>query len=521
MDKPSAKDKSSLPFVSTSGELSSAVWELRVERLRQLLLQTCSALGGQNAGFDQCLEDLRRVLHQEALDDSLAALIPRLEQAVWQYQQQQQQQAASWYQQLSGMAGQLMALNPPKGVRSALRILLRDTEQMPGISLEGFERLASLHAQTLTLWRPEPYSPEVLGRRHLNSERLGAYESVSNNIERVLQNMLRTLHLPAEYSGDINNLHARLDAGLSWYELVPVLDDLVALMHVFVEKSQRNFDTYLDELGTRLSGLQLRLEDVRQQHHRQANRSASFDQQLQEQLTQMHVELQDLNDPELMKGLLAQRMKGLQQTVDYASELRRAYNQYLDEHLQFFHERLASLEQAALSMRITQEQQRTKSMVDALTGLPNRAAWVERVEMEVDRFRRYGGDLALVILDVDYFKAVNDRYGHLAGDRVLASIARLLRKRLRKTDFIARYGGEEFALLLPHTSEVAVRKLVEDLREKVAAYPFHFKGDAVEISVSIGFSIFSPDDEASAVFERADQALYQAKSDGRNCIVQA
>ena len=122
------------------------------------------------------------------------------------------------------------------------------------------------------------------------------------------------------------------------------------------------------------------------------------------------------------------------------------------------------------------EEQRQKALQDPLTGLPNRAAWNERLDLEFARWQRYGGDLLLAVLDVDHFKRVNDGYGPLAGDRVLKIIGTELQKRLRKTDFIARFGGEEFVVLLPNTPYEAGRQLMETLRESIGSCPFHFKG---------------------------------------------
>lgn len=153
-----------------------------------------------------------------------------------------------------------------------------------------------------------------------------------------------------------------------------------------------------------------------------------------------------------------------------------------------------------------------------MTGLPNRAAWSERLDLEVARQQRYGGQLLLAVLDVDHFKRINDSFGHLAGDRVLKIIANELRKRLRKTDFIARFGGEEFALLLPETPMDAGLRLLDSLREGIQACPFHFKGARLEVTLSAGLANFAEKDVAEDVFERADQALYRAKGAGRNRV---
>ncbi|MDZ4195552.1 MAG: GGDEF domain-containing protein, partial [Pseudomonas sp.] len=191
------------------------------------------------------------------------------------------------------------------------------------------------------------------------------------------------------------------------------------------------------------------------------------------------------------------------------------------ERLQGLVKRVAEMEQEAQQFREHIEEQRQKSLLDPLTGLPNRAAWSERLDLEVARRQRYGGQLLLAVLDVDHFKRINDGYGHQAGDRVLKIIAGELSKRLRKTDFIARFGGEEFVLLIPATPLEGGVQLLETLRAAIEACPFHFKGEPVTITFSAGIAEFRNGEATEVTFERADQALYRAKGAGRNRVEQA
>jgi diguanylate cyclase len=181
-------------------------------------------------------------------------------------------------------------------------------------------------------------------------------------------------------------------------------------------------------------------------------------------------------------------------------------------------ERVAVMEQEAKGFREHMEEQRQKALTDPLTGLPNRAGWTERLELEMARFQRYGGELLMAVMDIDHFKRINDNYGHLAGDKVLKIVASELSSRLRKTDFIARFGGEEFVLLIPSTPVDGGRQMVETLRAAVAACPFHFKNEPVTITLSAGLTAFAAGESADKVFERADQALYSAKRGGRDRI---
>ena len=158
---------------------------------------------------------------------------------------------------------------------------------------------------------------------------------------------------------------------------------------------------------------------------------------------------------------------------------------------------------------------------DSLTGVYNRRTFKELAEPQLSRSRRAKQPVALLMLDLDHFKRINDTYGHLAGDDVLKAFASLVRTCLRKEDLLARYGGEEFVVLLPGASETDAATLGERIREEVAAHPLDANGHLVRVTVSVGVAAESGDTLASleAMLGRADEALYVAKNQGRNRVV--
>ncbi len=156
---------------------------------------------------------------------------------------------------------------------------------------------------------------------------------------------------------------------------------------------------------------------------------------------------------------------------------------------------------------------------DALTDLNNRRHFIELADNEIARATRHGRALSLCILDVDLFKPVNDRYGHISGDEVLRQIAGLLREQVRNDDIAARIGGEEFALLLPESDAEAARVFADRLREVIAATLFSPGGEPQHITVSIGIAALAENrDTRPTLMAAADTALYRAKSEGRNRV---
>jgi len=156
--------------------------------------------------------------------------------------------------------------------------------------------------------------------------------------------------------------------------------------------------------------------------------------------------------------------------------------------------------------------------LDGLTGLHNRRYFHELLAREVARAQRYGRELALVVFDLDDFKSINDRLGHLAGDAVLAETAERARGVVRSADIACRVGGDEFAVLLPEASGREAELLYRRLQRAVASRPV---AEAGSVSVSAGIAELQADDEPNAFFERADKALYRAKERGKGQVVRA
>jgi diguanylate cyclase (GGDEF)-like protein len=158
---------------------------------------------------------------------------------------------------------------------------------------------------------------------------------------------------------------------------------------------------------------------------------------------------------------------------------------------------------------------------DGLTSLLNRRAFCRNAEKKCDEIIRYGGRAFLMMLDVDFFKKVNDTYGHLAGDEVLRIISRTLLQRFRKTDMVCRYGGEEFCVFLLSLAREKVAEIAEECRQQVEYLPIPFEDKTIRITISIGIAEFPfPSEQTlTALIARADSALYKAKSGGRNRVV--
>jgi diguanylate cyclase (GGDEF)-like protein len=167
--------------------------------------------------------------------------------------------------------------------------------------------------------------------------------------------------------------------------------------------------------------------------------------------------------------------------------------------------------------RALEEQLRTMAETDPLTGIFNRRYFTGTAEREVKRALRYGQKLSLMILDLDHFKQVNDRFGHARGDEVLQSVVAIIQDGLREVDVLARLGGEEFGVLLPNTELEAAETAAERIRHAVESYEQRLAGSLPTVTVSIGVAELRHEDGGlDTLYKRTDDALYAAKERGRN-----
>ncbi len=159
---------------------------------------------------------------------------------------------------------------------------------------------------------------------------------------------------------------------------------------------------------------------------------------------------------------------------------------------------------------------------DGLTGLYNHRYFDDRLRLEMQRAERYKRPTTLLMLDLDRFKLVNDRYGHPVGDQVLKEVAEIIRRRIREVDIAARYGGEEFVVILPETARENAAVVAERIRKSVEDARFAADGQEAKITISIGVADFPTDaHDHDKLVEAADKALYQAKQEGRNRVALA
>ena len=191
-----------------------------------------------------------------------------------------------------------------------------------------------------------------------------------------------------------------------------------------------------------------------------------------------------------------------------------------------FIEHLASVLSVCLENTLNFETMRRTSLIDPLTGVNNRRFLEQRVEEETDRSLRSRKPLSCLFLDIDFFKSINDNFGHQAGDHVLSQVAASIKKQMRSNDVLSRYGGEEFVALLSESDDTIVGEIAERIRCSIAILSIQYNGQSIPVTISIGAATFDPNrigqnstsSNVEKLIRAADSALYEAKRDGRNRV---
>ena len=344
------------------------------------------------------------------------------------------------------------------------------------------------------------------------------YDHIEQEISNMLSSLLRQLVIPERFRERLEALKVKLTGKLNWYELVPLLEQVANLVIDALGDGQEEFEQFLQSLDHRLETIQRLVNDASQGQLDRGRARDAFESILEDEVDEVRSIINSKNDLGELGHSISQHL-GLIMTAmqEYRVE-EDTRESALTAQLADMQNKLNEMEKLAEVAQQAIEEQRKKAMHDALTGLPNRESYDQRLEQELNRLQRYGNKLSLMVCDIDLFKRINDNYGHLAGDKVLKIIAKSLQVNLRDSDFIARFGGEEFVALMPETSSQEAKAVAEKLRQKIENSPFSFKKEPVQITISFGISEFAKGETADEVFARADKALYAAKDNGRNQV---
>ena len=331
--------------------------------------------------------------------------------------------------------------------------------------------------------------------------------------------------LPLEDSVKLKaeELKINFSKGVSTKQLPDALQAIAELIHEMrrnVQHEQKEFEKFLKSLTGRLKEVDQYLQYSIEEHEASYQSGIKLDDAVKDQVKGIGDSVTGLTTLEEVENVVQSHLDKIITHLDQHRAEEDIRVARIKEQNKVLSNRLKKLESQSSELRKQVLESQHKALIDSLTELPNRMAYDQRMQQEYARWKRYKNTLLLMVWDIDFFKQVNDRYGHQAGDKVLKVVAQVLQKNLRETDFVARFGGEEFVSLMPETTLGGGYKVAEKIRGIIENLEFHYRGDKVKVTISCGISLFVENDTPDSVFSRADKALYQAKDQGRNrCVI--
>jgi diguanylate cyclase len=354
-----------------------------------------------------------------------------------------------------------------------------------------------------------------------------AFSYIAGHVEPLLLRILESIHITGESVNLVESIRRSVIKGLNWYDFVAILEQILLVLRNATDGQRAEFQGFLSGVTEGLAQVQAFVEQSKRNTDKNSAAEAELDTTVRAQIQGIRtaVESSD-NDIEALKSSVQSQIESIISSLDGFKAQRADEDHALSAEMRALTERIASLEHESSELRLNLARQQENSTKDKLTELPNREAYDLRLRQLMDEwlhgasFQRRDDDraLCLAVADVDFFKNINDSYGHLAGDKVLKIIAREMVSRLREKDFIGRYGGKVFVIIMPDTRPADAEHVLNKLRLAIAAIPFHFKERQIEITISFGVIEAVREDSPETIFDRADQALFRAKENGRNRV---
>jgi diguanylate cyclase len=347
--------------------------------------------------------------------------------------------------------------------------------------------------------------------------------SLQPTIQELLIRLLEQLVVPKNLETDAARVKQSLKGKASptdWKQLLTDVAHLINSIHLSMQAEKNELEDFLQQVTDRLKDMDVFLQSETTKLVSAQSEGKQFDEDIHDDVNTIRDDIKEATDLPQLKVVVDKKLSMISAHINTYRVAEKKRMQASQRDVVSMHERMQALEKETESLKKVIVEKNQQAMFDTLTNVPNRLYYEQKAEEEFTRWQRRGSSLALAIWDVDFFKKINDSYGHKAGDKVLITIAQLLNNGVRKSDFFARYGGEEFVMLLPETSAEDALQLADNLRESIKNCSFHYRGDDVRVTASCGIGSFKKGDTVDQVFVRADKALYAAKDQGRNrCVL--
>lgn len=477
------------------------------ESFFNLLRIVCKGLEGQSASLDKNLSDLRTHL-MNSQEEVSEALVKEIEQDIRILHLERQENSQDFLDVGLNWQRRLTTTNFDKEQKQRLRDLendFRDSNSRVYLLPEKFKALLELQRAADQIAQAD--TSEF-------SDNTNILKRIADEILQLLGHITPSQRLLTNYKQAIS----QVESGLDIESLPVIIYQISQFIDSALEVKGDDFSNYLQGLNKQLSEVQGFIEKSQGIDTQGSKARSIADGKVRDSIVSIREAVKETTEIEELQKKLKIQLNHIVGAMDSLQSEDQKRESTLQANYDALKRRVSKMEAEAEKVQEYIEEERKSARVDALTELPNRTAYNEIMAHEIENFKRYGNPLSLVVCDLDHFKVVNDSYGHLAGDKVLSLVARILCKGTRSSDFVTRYGGEEFAIIVPSTNAEKTAKSMDKIRRLICKSPFNYRGEPIAISMSFGVCEAVSGDTIESLFTRADAALYKAKANGRNAV---
>lgn len=481
---------------------------------------------GINLELDNRLAQLRVLLTKSAPISDIELKIVEISKLLQHHTVTNAQNITRLHEKFNNAGQNLQQINGlPDDLRRKLRALLKETQS----TKESITQYVPLLNKLIELYDISLRSKVVVPKGGLLAETplsMDQTQSKNNKINDVNSELieqisvcLSKLNLSTQHTKKLLVINKKLLVETKHEDVLHHFIDIFDLIVADYQSERESAKNFLNTLNETLTTVQISVKQTLLTSNESQSTNNKINDKLQNQLLEISNTAEAAMSLEHVKVDINAKLKSIATTLTKKVKFEQLSQQALTSQLDDMANKVKNLEEQSqgFAKKLAEEQRR--SMQDALTKLSNRAAFDEYFTQAMVRFYHKPFDLALVVIDIDDFKNINDTYGHTAGDKTLQVIANTLQKKVNDNVFVARYGGEEFVLIYSNQEESVLTHELNLINKHIARLPFKFKSNRVSITLSIGFTHVTEKDNIHTAFERADQAMYKAKAQGKNQVI--
>ncbi|MCO4784991.1 GGDEF domain-containing protein [Marinomonas atlantica] len=497
-----------------------------IESLLKAVSRTSMLAEGTDPELDATLQNIRTNLSKSQSPEVLQQTLQTLEPLVLSFDEQRLARAQAFRGQLLDLIDSVDELPNTQMLPQAKKQLEADIRkhwQSVSSWPELLAKTVKLVTNTLTQPTTETKNGSLLGRFF---RRKGDQSPISKNDSEIMSHVSHTLAallanitLPDIYRDQLVDIKNALTGNKDINHLPALLDEVINLIMVAVGKTQEDLTLYLSQLNEQLASINASIIANYKAQRSMSSTRKDLGETFQQHVDSTQTDVRNATDLNDLKSLIDERMHTITEAMTQFQDKMQNQEKHAAQSISLLKNKVNRMEQDATQLRSNMQQKIAQALSDALTGLPNRAAYQEAIFPLLTSATQIKQPLCIAVCDVDHFKRINDTWGHLAGDKVLRIIPRQMQNALSKESLIFRYGGEEFIIVFPMTAIDKAREYCEKVREAVESTPFNMNGDPVSVSISIGIAQFNGKESHDELFSRADKNLYKAKEQGRNRVI--